>query len=69
MHMKNIISFSTDSPILFGSCRFPGGGGERPENLDTYFKTEAEAESFVTGCYNALTFNGWWQVIALRDDQ
>lgn len=32
------------------------------ENLDTYFKTEAEAESFVTGCYNALTFNGWWQV-------
>lgn len=32
------------------------------ENLDTYFQTEAEAESFVTGCYNALTFNGWWQV-------
>ncbi|MDR0658865.1 MAG: RagB/SusD family nutrient uptake outer membrane protein [Mediterranea sp.] len=32
------------------------------ENLDTYFQNEAEAESFINGCYNALTFNGWWQV-------
>lgn len=32
------------------------------ENLDTYFQSEDEAESFINGCYNALTFNGWWQV-------
>ncbi|NDV80628.1 RagB/SusD family nutrient uptake outer membrane protein [Bacteroides sp. 51] len=32
------------------------------ENLDTYFQTEEEAISFVNGCYNALTFNGWWQI-------
>ena len=32
------------------------------ENLDTYFQSEEEAESYINGCYNALTFNGWWQV-------
>ena len=32
------------------------------ENLDTYFQTEEEAISFINGCYNALTFNGWWQI-------
>lgn len=32
------------------------------ENLDTYFQTEAEAESFLTGCYSALTYGGWWQI-------
>ena len=49
--------------ILFGSCSdFLEEEVRGQENLDTYFKTEAEAESFVTGCYNALTFNGWWQV-------
>ncbi len=32
------------------------------ENLDTYFSGEAEAESFLTGCYNAITYHGWWQI-------
>lgn len=32
------------------------------ENLNTYFQNEAEATSFINGCYNALTFNGWWQI-------
>ena len=32
------------------------------ENLDTYFQTEEEAESFLTGCYSALTYGGWWQI-------
>ena len=32
------------------------------ENLDTYFSNEAEAESFLTGCYNAITYHGWWQI-------
>lgn len=32
------------------------------ENLDTYFQSEKDAESFLTGCYNAITYHGWWQV-------
>lgn len=32
------------------------------ENLDTYFQSEDDAESFLTGCYNAITYHGWWQV-------
>lgn len=31
------------------------------ENLDTYFQSEEDAERFVTGCYNAITFHVWWQ--------
>lgn len=51
------------SALLFTSCSdFLTEDVRGQENLDTYFQTEAEAESFVTGCYNALTFNGWWQV-------
>ena len=32
------------------------------ENLDTYFQSEKDEESFLTGCYNAITYHGWWQV-------
>lgn len=32
------------------------------ENLDTYFQSEADAEAFLTGCYNAITYHGWWQI-------
>jgi hypothetical protein len=32
------------------------------ENLDNYFQSESDAESFITGCYNAITYHGWWQV-------
>lgn len=64
MHMKKYyILPALILTILFGSCSdFLEEEVRGQENLDTYFKTEAEAESFVTGCYNALTFNGWWQV-------
>lgn len=32
------------------------------QNLDNYFQSEADAEAFLTGCYNALTQHGWWQI-------
>lgn len=32
------------------------------QNLDTYFNNIEECEASVTGCYQALTFNGWWQI-------
>ena len=64
MTMKKIyILPALISALLFTSCSdFLTEDVRGQENLDTYFQTEAEAESFVTGCYNALTFNGWWQV-------
>ena len=64
MTMKNIyILASLFIALLFTSCSdFLNEEVRGQENLDTYFQTEAEAESFVTGCYNALTFNGWWQI-------
>ncbi|MBQ6243909.1 MAG: RagB/SusD family nutrient uptake outer membrane protein [Bacteroidales bacterium] len=32
------------------------------QNLDSYFVTEEESVAYLTGCYNAITFYGWWQV-------
>ncbi len=32
------------------------------ENLDTYFQTEEEIANYTVGCYNNLTFYGWWQI-------
>ena len=49
------ISFSACSDFLTEDVR-----GQ--ENLDTYFQSEDDAESFLTGCYNAITYHGWWQV-------
>lgn len=49
------ISFSACSDFLEEDVR-----GQ--ENLDTYFQSENDAESFLTGCYNAITYHGWWQV-------
>ncbi len=32
------------------------------ENLDTYFEGAEDAQSFITGCYNAITNYTWWTV-------
>lgn len=32
------------------------------QNLDTYFQSEDDAKSFITGCYQAITFGGWWNI-------
>ena len=30
--------------------------------LDTYFTSLEECESYITGCYQAITYDDWWQV-------
>ncbi len=32
------------------------------ENLDTYFKTQDECLAQITGCYQSLFFDDWWQI-------
>lgn len=32
------------------------------QNLDTYFQSIEECESYMVGCYQALTYGGWWQI-------
>ena len=32
------------------------------QNLDTYFQSAEEAEAFITSCYQAITFGGWWNI-------
>lgn len=32
------------------------------QNLDTYFASIDDCESYITGCYEALTCSGWWQI-------
>lgn len=62
--MKQIyILLALIATFTFSSCEdFLTEDVRGQENLDTYFQNEKEAESFMTGCYNALTFNGWWQI-------
>ncbi len=48
---------------MFSSCSdFLDEDARGVENLDNYFASEDDAESFLTGCYNAITYHGWWQV-------
>lgn len=61
--MKRIIFILMVAFALTTSCDdFLDVDVRGKENLDTYFQNEVEATSFVTGCYNALTFGGWWQI-------
>lgn len=49
--------------VTFSSCSdFLEEDVRGQQNLDTYFKSEADAEAFLTGCYNAITYHGWWQI-------
>lgn len=48
---------------LFTSCEdFLTEEARGQENLDTYFKTAEEANTYLMGCYQAVTYNGWWQI-------
>jgi starch-binding outer membrane protein, SusD/RagB family len=63
--MKKILTImALGATVLFSSsCSdFLTEDVRGQENLDTYFSGEAEAESFLTGCYNAITYHGWWQI-------
>ncbi len=64
MNMKQILSIiALIASVVFTGCSdFLEEEVRGQENLDTYFQTEEEAESFLTGCYSALTYGGWWQI-------
>lgn len=58
-----IIILALISSISFSSCSdFLEEDVRGQENLDTYFQSEDDAVSFITGCYNAITYHGWWQI-------
>lgn len=58
-----IIILALISSISFSACTdFLDEDVRGQENLDTYFQSEDDAVSFITGCYNAITYHGWWQV-------
>ena len=59
--MKKIIYIiALITSVTFAGCSdFLQEDVRGQENLDTYFQTEEEAESFLTGCYSALTYGGW----------
>lgn len=49
--------------LIFTSCDdFLTEDVRGQQNLDTYFQSVEEAESFITGCYQAITFGGWWNI-------
>lgn len=62
--MKQLLILLTlVSSLLFTSCEdFLTEEVRGQQNLDTYFQNEEECESFVTGCYQAITFGGWWNI-------
>lgn len=63
--MKKILTtFALAATLLFSSsCSdFLTEDIRGQENLDTYFSSEEESEAFLTGCYNAITYHGWWQI-------
>lgn len=62
--MKQLfIIFALIASLVFSSCEdFLTEDVRGQQNLDTYFQSEQECESFVTGCYQAITFGGWWNI-------
>lgn len=62
--MKQILAILTlIASLTFTSCEdFLTEEVRGQQNLDTYFQSVEEAESFITGCYQAITFGGWWNI-------
>lgn len=66
MTMKRIFGILTlAATLLFSttSCEdFLNEEVRGSQNLDTYFASIDDCESYITGCYEALTCSGWWQI-------
>ena len=63
MKKTYILALAVASLLTTTSCEdFLTEDVRGQENLDTYFQTEAEADKFLTGCYQAITFDDWWQI-------
>ncbi len=57
-HLSLIIAFITGMNSCTDFLDQPTLG---MENLDTYFQTEEECLKQITGCYQSLLWQGWWQ--------
>lgn len=66
LYMKNtVISLSLAIALAagFGSCSdFLDQPVLGEENLDTYFQNEDECLKQITGCYQSIFYDGWWQI-------
>ena len=62
--MKHLLSILTVAAALtFTSCEdFLTEEVRGQQNLDTYFSTLEECNSYVTGCYQDITCGGWWNI-------
>lgn len=64
--MKKIIINISLAAILLGSVSSCSDFLEQPvlgkENLDTYFQTEEECLKQITGCYQSIFWDDWWQI-------
>lgn len=62
--MKQLLAILTlFSSLAFTSCEdFLTEEVRGQQNLDTYFTTADECESYITGCYQDITCGGWWNI-------
>lgn len=62
--MKQILIILTlIASLAFTSCDdFLTEEVRGQQNLDTYFQSEEDCKSFINGCYQAITFGGWWNI-------
>lgn len=58
-----VLTILAVASLCFSSCDdFLTEDVRGRQNLDTYFQSANDAQSFVTGCYQAITFGGWWNI-------
>ncbi|MDO5637287.1 MAG: RagB/SusD family nutrient uptake outer membrane protein [Myroides sp.] len=64
--MRNTLYICCVSAVLMASTISCSDFLEQPElgreNLDTYFQTEEECLKEITGCYQSIFWDGWWQI-------
>jgi len=66
IYMKNIFQIILSSALLLltlNSCSdFLDKPVQGQENLDTYFQNTEECEKQITGCYQSIFWDDWWQI-------
>ena len=62
--MKHLLSILTlVAALAFTSCEdFLTEEVRGQQNLDTYFSSIEDCESYITGCYQDITCGGWWNI-------
>ena len=62
--MKHLLTILTlVATLAFTSCEdFLTEEVRGQQNLDTYFSSIEDCESYITGCYQDITCGGWWNI-------